>query len=478
MMLGPRVMSGALLAKSRLANVVSRVLEYSHPGMPPGRYVLALDQGTTGSTALVVDAEGAVRARGYAELPQHYPQPGWVEHDPEEIWATSVRGGAARRWPRRRVDRRRGRRDRHHQPARDDDGVGARDRAARSIARSCGSAAAPRRSATRLKADGAEAPCPAERTGLVLDAYFSGTKIALAARPRARRPRAGPSGASWPSAPWTRWLLWQLTGGAVHATDATNASRTLCFDIANARVGRRAAAAARRARCAVLPDGASTSCGRLRRDERTVGLAARRRPDRRHRGRPAGRALRPGLLRARHRQEHLRHRLLRAAEHRRARRCASGARPAHHGRLAHRRARRPTRSRAACSSRARPSSGCATGSASSRSAAETQALAESVPDTGGVYFVPAFVGLGAPYWDPYARGTMVGLTRGTDARAPGARRARGDRLPEPRRARGHGGATPASPLARAARRRRRRRQRFPLPVPGRRARTSRSCARR
>src|SRR4029450_12652047 len=83
------------ISKSRLSNVVSRVLESSHPGMPPGRYILALDQGTSGSTALVVDAEGVVRSRGYAEPTQHYPQPGWVEHDPEEIWTTM--GEAARR---------------------------------------------------------------------------------------------------------------------------------------------------------------------------------------------------------------------------------------------------------------------------------------------------------------------------------------------------------------------------------------------
>src|SRR4029450_9319187 len=94
MMLEPRVMSGAPLAKSRLANVVSRVLEYSHPGMPPGGSILALDQGPWGWRALVVDAEGVVRSRGYAELTQHYPQPGWVEHDPEEIWTTM--GEAAR----------------------------------------------------------------------------------------------------------------------------------------------------------------------------------------------------------------------------------------------------------------------------------------------------------------------------------------------------------------------------------------------
>src|SRR3977135_3166349 len=64
--------------------------------MPPG-FVLALDQGTTGSTALVVDPEGAVRARGYAEVPQHYPRPGWVEHDPQDLWTTVER--AARQAP-------------------------------------------------------------------------------------------------------------------------------------------------------------------------------------------------------------------------------------------------------------------------------------------------------------------------------------------------------------------------------------------
>ena len=81
-----------------------------------------------------------------------------------------------------------------------------------------------------LKASGVEA-LVRERTGLVLDAYFSGTKIALAARPRAVAPGAAPSGASSPSAPSTAWLVWKLTGGRVHATDATNASRTLCLDL-------------------------------------------------------------------------------------------------------------------------------------------------------------------------------------------------------------------------------------------------------
>ena len=115
-----------------------------------------------------------------------------------------------------------------------------------------------------------------------------------------------------------------------------------------------------------------------------------------------------------HGEEHLRHRLLPAAEHRRA--AGRLAQPAaHDGRLAGRRQDRCTRSKAASSSAARWCSGCATGWASSRESSDVEALAASVPDNGGVYLVPAFAGLGAPHWDPYARGTIVGITRGTTA---------------------------------------------------------------
>src|SRR5437867_4196174 len=140
-----------------------------------GGFVLALDQGTSGSTALVVDADGSIRARGYAEVPQHYPQPGWVEHDPEEIWRT-VEQAARQALTRASV------------AARDIAAVGITnqrettivwDRATsvpihRAIVWQC------RRTATvcdRLRFEGNE-PMVRERTGLVLDAYFSGTKIA------------------------------------------------------------------------------------------------------------------------------------------------------------------------------------------------------------------------------------------------------------------------------------------------------------
>src|SRR5207253_488356 len=139
--------------------------------MTARRFILALDQGTTGSRALVVDPEGAVRGSGYVELPQHYPKPGWGEHDAGEIWETT--------------------------------------------APFC----------ERLKSDGHEAEFR-RKTGLVLDPYFSGTKIRwlLDEVPEARQ-RAERGELCFGTV--DSWLLWRLTGGAVHATDPTNASRTL-----------------------------------------------------------------------------------------------------------------------------------------------------------------------------------------------------------------------------------------------------------
>jgi glycerol kinase len=195
--------------------------------MPPPRYILALDQGTSGSTALVVDAEGVVRARGYAELTQHYPQPGWVEHDPEEIWSTV--GEAARRaLAEARVT------------GSEIAAVGITnqrettivwERATgnpihRAIVWQCRRTAA---MCDALKASGAEA-LVRERTGLVLDAYFSGTKIAwlLDHVPWARR-RAERGELAFGTV--DSWLVWKLTGGRIHVTDATNASRTLCLGL-------------------------------------------------------------------------------------------------------------------------------------------------------------------------------------------------------------------------------------------------------
>ena len=277
----------------------------------PDAAVLALDQGTTGSTALVFGPDGDVLGRAYAEITQYYPSPGWVEHDAEEIWQTTrrvaaeaveasgVAPGALRAigitnqrettvlWDRKTGD-----------PV---------HRAivwqSRQTADVC----------ARLKAEGHE-PVFHERTGLVLDPYFSGTKIAwlLDGDPALG---SGPRRASSPSAPSTPGCIYRLTGGRVHATDPTNASRTLLFDIHSRRwdpellriLGVPAAIAPRGA--PQLP----ASSGR----RWPAPGDPRGRSHRGGRGRPAGRPLRPGLLRAGHGEEHLRHRSLPRPQHRR-----------------------------------------------------------------------------------------------------------------------------------------------------------------
>src|SRR5437867_8145858 len=191
--------------------------------MTARRYVLALDQGTTGSTALVVDLDGRVLARGYAELPQHYPQPGWVEHDPEEIWSTVERSARAALAEARAAGGEIAAVGITNQ--RETTIVWERATGApihRAIVWQC------RRTAPlcdRLRADGAEGTVR-RITGLVIDAYFSGTKIRwlLDEVPEARR-RAERGELAFGTV--DSWLVWKLTGGRVHATDETNASRTM-----------------------------------------------------------------------------------------------------------------------------------------------------------------------------------------------------------------------------------------------------------
>ncbi len=212
-------------------------------------YVLAIDQGTTSSRAILFDREGRSVGTGQKELPQHFPEDGWVEHDPEDIWqdvlAVCRQAMAAA-------------------------GVAAGEIAAIGITnqrettvlweRGTGSAVhraivwQDRRTAEtcrRLVADGLEAHVRA-RTGLVVDAYFSGTKLAwlLDNVPGARR--AAENGAL-AFGTIDSFLLWRLTGGRVHATDATNASRTMLFDIVEQRWDERLLAALR-IPAAVLPE--------------------------------------------------------------------------------------------------------------------------------------------------------------------------------------------------------------------------------
>jgi len=372
--------------------------------MAARRYVLALDQGTSGSTALVVDADGVVRARGYAELTQHYPQPGWVEHDPEEIWLTMSE--AARR-------------------ALVASGVTGGEVAAVGITNQRETAivwdrasGAPihraivwqcRRTAAlcdELKARGAE-PLVRERTGLVLDAYFSGTKIRwLLDHVPGARARAAAGALAFGTV--DAWLIWKLTGGRVHATDVSNASRTLCLDLERVDWDAEMLALLQVPR-EVLPTLVDSSgvcaetsdLGWLPAGVPIAGIAGDQQA-----------ALFGQACYA-----------VGSAKNTYGTGCFvllnTGEKPvaSSHGLLTTIAWRIDGRT-----SYALEGSVFIAGAAVQwlrdglglvSQAAETQALAQSVPDTGGVYFVPAFVGLGAPYWDQYARGIIVGITRGT-----------------------------------------------------------------
>ncbi|MGH7123485.1 MAG: FGGY family carbohydrate kinase, partial [Stellaceae bacterium] len=191
------------------------------------RHILAIDQGTTSTRSLVLDAAGRVRGSLQKELTQHYPQPGWVEHDAEEIWQASLataRGALAQACL----------------GARDIAGIGITNQRETTVVweRATGKPIAhaivwqDRRTAGRcaeLRAGGHTAAVQA-KTGLVLDPYFSATKIEwlLENVPEARA-RAERGELAFGTVDC--FLLWRLTGGKVHATDATNAARTLLFDI-------------------------------------------------------------------------------------------------------------------------------------------------------------------------------------------------------------------------------------------------------
>ena len=190
-------------------------------------HILAIDQGTTSSRAIIFDANTAIIAVAQQEFPQHFPASGWVEHEPEDLWDTTLavcreamaKAGVA---------------------ASDLAGIGITNQRETTLVwdRKTGKAIhraivwQDRRTAERcaaLKAEGHE-PLVAQKTGLLLDPYFSGTKIAwiLDHVPGARA-RAEKGELAFGTV--DSFLLWRLTGGAVHATDATNASRTLLYDI-------------------------------------------------------------------------------------------------------------------------------------------------------------------------------------------------------------------------------------------------------
>jgi glycerol kinase len=363
-------------------------------------FVLALDQGTTSSRAIVFDAAGTVRAVAQQEFAQHFPQPGWVEHDPTEIWATQ--SGVM-----------------HEVLAKAD--ITARDIAAIGITnqrettllweRKTGHPVAPaivwqdRRTAPmcdRLRAEG-KAELIARKTGLVIDAYFSGTKLKwLLENVPGARERANRGELAFGTV--DSWLVWHLTGGTDHVTDASNASRTLLFDLARGDWDDELLALFDVPR-EVLPRIVESSgvCAYTMLDGLVVPIAGIAGDQQ---AALFGQAcLAPGLAKNTYGTGCFL--LLNTGANVVASRNNLVTTVAWKRNLALEYALEGSVFIAGAVVQ-----WLRDGLKIIRSAPEVETLASSVPDNGGVYFVPAFAGLGAPHWDAYARGALFGLTRG------------------------------------------------------------------
>ncbi len=366
-------------------------------------YLLALDQGTSSSRSIVFNAEGRVVAQAQLELSQIYPQPGWVEHDPQDIWHTQLataRDALAKA------------------------GISARDVRAVGITNQRETTVVwhrqtglPIHHAIVWQDRRAEPTCVALRergladaihakTGLLVDAYFSGTKLKwiLDHVPGARQQAANGELAFGTV---DAWLIWRLTGGAVHATDVSNASRTMLFNVHTNRWDAELLQALDIPACLmpevkpssamygeVLPEllGHAIPIGGVAGDQQSAlfGQAC----------------FKAGMVKNTYGTGCF---MLMHTGH--------TFQTSHHGLITTSAAQASAQTEFAMEGsvfvggavvqwlrdglQAIPHSG------------EVQALAQSVPDAGGVMVVPAFTGLGAPYWKPDARGTITGLTRGS-----------------------------------------------------------------
>ncbi len=367
-------------------------------------YILAIDQGTTGSRAVVYDRSGAIRAHAYAEFPQHFPRPGWVEHDPEEIWQSVYRSiqKALAQAPKAHIC-----------------AVGITNQREttviwdritgkpvyNAIVWQC------RRTAERcdsLRKKKGETESFRKKTGLPIDPYFSATKIewilknvnGVSSKARQGRLLFGTTDS---------WILWKLTNGAVHSTDYTNASRTMLFNIREKAwddeiIGKFGIPKG------ILPSvksssgffGATGKHGILPAGIPVAGIAGDQQAALFGQG-----CFEPGTMKNTYGTGCFL--LLNTG-----RKCIIS--------------RNGLITTLGCDAKGQPVyvlegavfiAGAAIqwlrdGLGILDSASQSQGMAESVADTGGVYFVPALVGLGAPYWDSAARGGIYGVTRGTN----------------------------------------------------------------
>jgi glycerol kinase len=363
------------------------------------RAVLALDQGTTGSAALVFDAGGHVLATADREIEQSYPRPGWVEHDPNEIFAATIDVGQ-RALARAELS------------ASDVAAIGITNQRETTVIwdRATGEPIAPavvwqsRASAEiceQLKRDGLE-PLFRERTGLVIDAYFSGTKIRwlLDTVPGAQQ-RAEAGDLLFGTI--DSWLLWKLA--RVHVTDVSNASRTLLFNISTLDWDDELLNVLRVPR-AMLPT--VRGCSEVLAETDVFGTPL---PVAGIAGdQQAALFGQTCFLSGQAKNTYGTGCFLLVNTGAALQRSEAGLLSTVGWRIGDQ------------VTYALEGSAFITGAAVQwlrdglgmiSDAAETAALAESVPDNGGVYLVPAFVGLGAPHWDMYARGLLIGLTRGS-----------------------------------------------------------------
>ncbi|WP_432239834.1 glycerol kinase GlpK [Herbaspirillum robiniae] len=371
------------------------------------RYILALDQGTTSSRAILFDRRGNIAAMEQQEFPQHYPQSGWVEHDANDIWRSQLEVAQAVL-------------KKHQVSAADIAAIGITNQRETTVVwdRKTGEPVCPaivwqdRRTAglcDRLRAEGREALFAA-RTGLVLDAYFAGTKLnwilenVAGARERAERGELAFGTVD-------SWLIYKLSGE--HLVDSSNASRSLLFDIhrgewddellavldvPRAMLPRVVASSGVAAQAGKQWFGAALPIAGIAGDQQaaTFGQAC----------------LRQGMVKNTYGTGcfMLMHTGAQAAASKNKLLTTVGW------------------SFAGDDGKPRDTSYMLEGSIFVAGAvvqwlrdglgiidksSDIEALAAQAPDNGGVYFVPAFTGLGTPYWDPYARGSMSGLTRGS-----------------------------------------------------------------
>jgi len=366
-------------------------------------YILALDQGTTSSRAIVFDHDGSIRAVAQKEFQQIFPQAGWVEHDPGEIWASQI-GVAVEALGRAQIK------------PKDIAAVGITNQRETTIVwdRETGEPIhnaivwQDRRTADyceRLKRDGASETIQT-KTGLLIDAYFSASKIRwLLDHVPGAKARADAGKLAFGTV--DSWLVWKLTNGKCHVTDVSNASRTMLFNIHTLKwddeLLRLFGVPA-----SLLPSVRASSevYGKVSNALGIEGVPIAGIAGDQQAALFGQMCLTPGMSKNTY---------------------GTGCF------LLQNIGTTPTRSRQQLVTTVAWQIGGRTeyalegsvfiggavvqwirdGLGFVRSAPEIEALAASVSDNGGVYLVPAFAGLGAPHWDPYARGTIVGITRGT-----------------------------------------------------------------